>query len=77
VYLLLQILKDDASLKDSSVTESGFCVVMIMKVGAVQCCSVLCRGRPFRFIALWVLRRHCSALGFCCMPCRCNAWLTV
>ena len=30
--LLPQILKDDISLKDSSVTESGFCVVMIMKV---------------------------------------------
>ena len=36
ICLLLQILKGDLSLKDSSVTESGFCVVMIMKVGAAE-----------------------------------------
>ena len=30
----VQILKDDTTLKDNSVTESGFCVVMVMKVGA-------------------------------------------
>ena len=28
-----KILKDDATLQDSSVTEQGFCVVMAMKVG--------------------------------------------
>ena len=28
-----QILKDDATLTEAGVTEAGFCVVMIMKVG--------------------------------------------
>ena len=30
----MQILKDDATLAEAGVTEAGFCVVMIMKVGA-------------------------------------------
>ena len=29
-----QILKDDATLAEAGVTEAGFCVVMIMKVGS-------------------------------------------
>jgi hypothetical protein len=30
---LVQILKDDSTLKESSVSGTGFCVVMAMKVG--------------------------------------------
>jgi len=37
-----KILKDDATLKDSSVTEQGFCVVMAMKVGILLSLIVFC-----------------------------------
>jgi hypothetical protein len=44
---ILQVLKDATTLKDNNVTEAGFCVVMVMKVGAaiIGTCALLQSSR--------------------------------